>query len=183
MEDWILDERPGYLGKYRNEFYARWNNLYGRDNWRLVWKFGEGLVDFIGACAIYEDAYFEFLKQNPKVLKQLVDEAADVFDDAPSNTNSYLDYNLQETERTHIQDIAIRRCVVRRGLRFKGHELIQIRDKEGNHPLSMILSPGRVPFHKPALIETPELEGWWQPGSVEAFYQSNKYLQVWTIKM
>jgi hypothetical protein len=41
----------------------------------------------------------------------------------------------------------------------------------------MILSPGRVPFHRPDLIEKPELNGWWEKSSVESFYQSNRLLQ------
>ena len=44
--------------------------------------------------------------------------------------------------------------------------------------LSWSKSPGRVPFHMPGVLLDPELEGWWQPGSVESFYQSNKVLQV-----
>jgi len=28
------------------------------------------------------------------------------------------------------------------------------------------------------LIKKPELTGWWKPGSIESFYQSNKILQV-----
>jgi hypothetical protein len=88
-----------------------------------------------------------------------------------------LDYTVQETGRTHVQDIAIRRVVARLGRQFEGDQLIQIRDALGDHPLSMALSPGQVPFHRPDVILLPEIEGWWLPGSVESFYQSNKLLQ------
>jgi len=64
------------------------------------------------------------------------------------------------------------------GLWFKGKELIQIRQEKGTHSLSMILSPGRVLFHKPELIKKPEITGWWHPGTVESFYQSNRFLQA-----
>lgn len=47
----------------------------------------------------------------------------------------------------HLEDIAIRRCLVRLGLWFRGDQLVR-----------------------------PEWSGWWLPGSVESFYQSNKFL-------
>jgi len=175
--NWETLERPSYLGKKRDQKYAEWNALYGAGNWRICWKIGENFVDFLGVCALYEDGYFEFLRENPEFLYELIGETSDVYDDSPSNVNSYLDYIVQETERTHIQDIAIRRSLVRMGLWFKGNQLIQIRHSQGTHRLSMILSPGKVPFHKPNLIVEPELTGWWDKGSVESFYQSNKFLQ------
>lgn len=174
--NWEIVERPSYLGKKRSQKYAEWDALYGPENWHLGWKINENFVDFLGVCALYEDGYYEFLRENPEFLYQLVDEASNVYDDSPSNVGSYLDYKNQETERTHIQDIAIRRSLVRMGLWFKGTKLIQIRHSQGNHPLSMILSPGKVPFHKPKLIVQPELVGWWDKESIESFYQSNKFL-------
>lgn len=178
MSQWKMVGRPGYLGKERDERYAQWDRAYGVGVWRLVWKFGEVVTDFTGACAIYEDAYHCFLERNLRIRRRLIKEARDIYDDAPSNVDSCLDYTKQETARTHVQDIAIRRSLVRMGLRFQGSNLIQIRDKLGDHPLSLVLSPGRVPFHRCDLIEQPELQGWWRPASVEAFYQSNRYLQV-----
>jgi len=178
MNEWKTKERLEYLGKKRDDKCAEWNALYGEGNWRLVHVFGGAVLDFLGVCAVYEDAYFEFFKDNPNILQQLVAEASDVWDDAESNVQSGFDYLKQETGRTHIQDIAIRRSVARRGCCFQGKGLIRIRDKEGSHPLSLILSPGRVPFHRLGLIVQPELEGWWLPGSVESFYQSNRVLQV-----
>jgi hypothetical protein len=127
---------------------------------------------------LYEDAYLAHLQANQDQLLILVNGACDVYDDAPSNVTSGLDYQAQETSRTHLQDIAIRRCLVRLGHWFQGSELIRIRDDQGDHPLSLKLSPGRVLFHRPDLIILPELIGWWESGSVESFYQSNKQLQV-----
>ncbi|MBI2669839.1 MAG: hypothetical protein HYX20_01690 [Candidatus Yanofskybacteria bacterium] len=178
MNEWITVERPGYLGKHRDKKNKEWSERYGGGNWRLAWKVGETFVDFFGVCALYEDAYFEFLKRNPEILNQLIAEASDVYDDEPSNVNSGFDYTKQETIRTHIQDIAIRRSVIRMGLWFRGQELIRIRQEKGTHPLSVILSPGRVPFHRPDLIEQPELEEWWYKGTIEGFYQSNKFFQI-----
>ena len=176
---WITQvSRPGYLGKKRDEIHKFWDETHGKGNWRLIWKFGEVEFEFLGVCAVYEDAYFNFLSSHPEVTEQLVKEAVNVFDDEESNVHSLLDYNKQETKRTHVQDIAIRRSLVRMGRWFKGGELIRIRQEKGKHPLSMTLSPGKVVFHRPDLIEKPELAGWWDAGSVESFYQSNRYLQT-----
>ena len=175
---WINIERPQYLGNRRDKKFTQWDEQYGKRNWRLVWLVNDIVVDFLGVCALYEDAYFDFLKASPKILENLVSVASDVYDDETSNINSGLDYTKQETGRTNIQDIAIRRCIMRLGLSFQGDTLIRIRQEQGNHPLSMTLSPGYVPFHCPEWILRPESTGWWQPSSVEAFYQTNRILQI-----
>ena len=178
---WTTIGCPGYLGKHRDEKFAEWDTTYGAEKWRLVWVIGAD--ELVGgktiAYALYEDAYFQFLSTNQDVLDELISEAANVYDDQPSNILSGFDYFVQETDRTHLQDIAIRRSLVRMWLWFHGNRLIRIRQEKGDHRLSLILSPGRVPFHRPELIVQPEIDGkWWNLGSVEAFYQSNRVLQV-----
>ena len=174
---WQTVERPGFFGKHREEKIRQYNAQYGEGNWRIAWEVGEVVVDKLGAYAVYEDAYFEFLMTHLGVRMQLINEASDIYDDALSNVHSGLDYTIQETDRTHLQDISIRRCFVRLGMRFKGKDLIQIRSTSV-HELGKLLTPGCVPFHRPDLIKQPELEGWWGKGSIESFYQSNKVLQV-----
>ena len=177
LYEWETLGRAGYLGAKRDDRRKENDKKYGKGNWRVVWKVNGVYVGESGAYSLYEDAYFEFLKKNQDVLNQLVFEASNVYDDSPSNVSCGLDYSMQETNRTHLQDIAIRRSLIRLGTWFRGGKLIQIRDKVGIHPLSMTLSPGRVPFHKSEWIEKPESEGWWEKSSVESFYQSNKLLQ------
>lgn len=176
--DWRDVERPGYFGSRRDEIHRGYDARYGAGNWRLAWRIGEAESDWAGMVMLYEDAYYHFLTIHEAALEELLAVASDVYDDSLSNLDSGLDYARQESERTHVQDIAIRRAVLRLGRCFRGPAPLQIRDSLGEHPLSMTLSPGQVPFHLPALIEQPELSGWWSPGSVESFYQSNKTLQV-----
>ncbi len=178
MENWITIGTPGYLGAERDFRFKEWNEIYGEGNWRLVWTVNRTLVDFLGACALYEDGYYYFLIKNSHIVGQLIYDACNVYDDNPTNVESGFDYKHQETARTHIQDIAIRRCLLRMGRWFKGRELIQIRSKADGHCLGRVLSPGNVPFHRPDLIGQPELKGWWKKGSVESFYQSNRVLQI-----
>lgn len=174
---WQLVERPGYIGKRRDEMNAQWNSNYGIDNWQLAWQWGSQYLPLFVTLNIYEDAYYHFLANSPDLLYQLVAQASDVYDDAPSNVASGLDYTQQETNLNHWHDIAIRRALLRNGQWFAGTELVHIRHSQSEHPLSMLLSPGQVPFHRPDLIVQPELERWWwHASSVESFYQSNKVL-------
>ena len=175
---WQTLFRPGYLGKHKETKYQEWNEAYGIGNWRLVWLWGNQAKDFLGACELYETAYLKFLRQHKNLTMELITEASNVYDDSPTNVLSGMDYLKQETNRTHIQDIVIRRALKKLGLQFKGNTLIRIRHNRGEHSFSMLLSPGKVPFHRPELIEKPLLEGWWDRGSVECFYQSNRHLQV-----
>ncbi len=175
---WVTIERPGYFGARRDAVHADLDARHGPENWRLAWIVDGEPFSREQMTMLYEDSYFAFLSRETDILEQLLREACDVYDDQPSNVHSGLDYAIQETDRTHVQDIAIRRVVARLGRVFSGDQLIRIRDKDGNHPLSMTLSPGHVPFHRRDLLMTPEITGWWQPQSVESFYQSNKVLQI-----
>lgn len=175
---WETLERPGYFGARRDAIHDDLDARYGADGWRLAWIVDGHAFTREQMTMFYEDSYFAFLSGETEILEQLLREAYDVYDDQPSNVLSGFDYTAQETDRTHVQDIAIRRVVSRLGRVFSGDQLIRIRDKDGSHPLSMTLSPGHVPFHRPDLLITPEITGWWEPLSVEAFYQSNKVIQI-----
>lgn len=180
-----LVERPGYLGRHRDAKIAELNQNFGVDGWQFVWKWGVHRLNFVEACGIYEDAYHSYLMANPAILALLITEASEVYDDEVTNIDSGFDYTAQETKRTHVQDIAIRRSLRRLGTWFAGPEPIRIRDSLGSHRLSMVLSPGQVPFHMSEMIDQPSVErqlgndkSWWQPNSVEAFYQSNRWIAL-----
>jgi hypothetical protein len=178
MTDWKTLHRPGYFGARRGSIEAEYDREHGADGWRLAWQWGEQTIERPEMSSLYEDAYYAFLIDNPEVLEELLAVASEVYDDQTSNVESGYDYRIQETDRTHVQDVAIRRAVLRLGRQFAGETLLQVRDSLGSHPLSTTLSPGRVPFHRPDLLVQPEIEGWWNPGSVESFYQSNKFVQI-----
>jgi hypothetical protein len=186
QREWVLFDNtsPGYVGKRRNELWAERDAQFGKGNWQSIWLTGGDYLEYEEACRLYEDAYFEYFKKRPELLEHLLEIASDVYDDDPRNVESGLDYLKRGELRTHIQDIAIRNCVKRFGREFSGHQLIQIRDRIGEHPLSLALSPGQVPFHKPALISRPDNlqevrnKAWWLPLSVEDFYQLDKRLVV-----
>jgi hypothetical protein len=177
IEQWKFYERPGYFGRRKAEVLQGYDTKFGKDNWRLVWEWGELRLEWLMAIQLYEDGYYNFLKDSLPIYNELVLKVGEVYDNNISNIKSGLDYTKQETPATHLQDIAIRRCMVRFGAWFQGKTVIQIRHNSDS-PTGRILSPGRVPFHLPQMIKQPQLIGWWEPNTVEAFYQSNKIIEI-----
>jgi hypothetical protein len=173
---WKTLERPGYFGKKRDEFYKRYNETFGKDNWRIMWQWNGEQIPYGLACQIYEDGYYFDSFRRETLWKELGAVAKEVYDHQESDIESGLDYSIQSGNATHLQDIAIRRVMFRRGFRFKGDKLIQIRGHE--EYWGQMLSPGKVSFHLPELIIVPHLEKWWNKDSIEDFWQSNKVLQV-----
>lgn len=179
---WVTVGPPGHLGSRRAARHADWDARFGSGNWRLRWQVGPALHDQTAAVALYEDAYVTHLTGHPGLVETLVSTARDVWDHEPADTASGLDYTVQHGRSTHLQDIAVRRALVRLGTWFAGAELIRLRrPSDAAHgvaaELGTQLDSGLVPFHRPDLIAGDEVSGWWQPGSVESFYQSNRLLQ------
>lgn len=174
---WQFFERPGYFGKHKAEKFRQYNNQFGRGNWRMIWWWGSLRLDWLMAVQIYEDAYYHYLLDNHELVVDLVNTASDVYDNNVSNIKAGLDYTHQETPATHLQDISVRRCLIRLSEWFQGDTLIQIRHNS-NNSIGQKLSPGNVPFHLPDMIKQPPLEGWWEANTVEAFYQSNKIIET-----
>lgn len=193
----IIVDRLSYLGKERDEKIQQFNFCFG-NNWMIGWVVGENLhwdphqqrpvltgsyvvLDYVRACKLYEDSYFEHFKQHPEELEWLVQNASDVYDNAKSNIRSDLDYLKQEESSTHIQDIAVRNVIARFGKRFEGKELVQIRTDGAGEKWN----PANLYFHKPGWIVQPAnaQNVWWcrdrykaKEKSIECFWQSNKFL-------
>ncbi|MBR9680699.1 MAG: hypothetical protein GOU98_02645 [Candidatus Altiarchaeota archaeon] len=192
MTEWVLVERPGFSGKSKAKRHELWNDIYGKDNWDRIWTYGDQILDFLEICEKYEGAYLEHAKKNPEIWKELLESASDVYDNNISNINSKHDYTHQESNSTHIQDIAVRNVVKAMGLEFKGENLIRVRrhsrkDYRSKKDWGWYLSPGIVEYHEPKMIEEPSLaqqrndsgeKAWWGIWTVEDMYQSNKWLAV-----
>jgi len=112
-----------------------------------------------------------------KKLQWLIETACDVYDNSDSNILSELNYAIQESHSTHLQDISVRRCVIMRlGKEFNGNHLVEIR---GHNSEGYALNPGQVAFHLPHMIMQPEFkDDWMNLGSIESFWQSNKIVQI-----
>ena len=180
----INNNSTGYVGERRNEEWVKRDAKYGKGNWQIVWLAEGKFLEYPEVCQLYGDAYYEYFKKRPELLEHLLEVASDVYDYDPSDIEAGTDYTKRGEVVTHIQDTAIRRCVKRFGRQFKGDKLLQIRDRAGDHPLSLALSPGQVPFHKPELLSNPDnleeirKDAWWLSSSVEDFYQRAKRLCV-----
>ena len=182
---WQNDHRPGYFGRERDKKIAEFNERFKEGNWRIVWRveyaaqsYGVS-TDFLAACInYYEKSYLEYLsKRKPDV--DYICSFGECIDNSPTNVASGLDYTKQESYSTHIQDIAIRNVLRKLGRRFEGpaDKILVIRGEETE---GFRFGPGNIPFYNPALITQPSLvPAWAKPGSVEDFWQSNKWVQVY----
>ena len=175
---WTNLERPGYFGRQRDKKIAKLNEQYGEGNWRLRWVVNGFDYDFYEACCkFYEESYFRYLKNRPQDL-DFICSYGECIDNAMTNIQCGLDYNKQEAFSTHIQDIAIRNVLHTLNRRFEGPEdkilVIRSKDSEGFR-----FGPGNVPFYNKDLITQPSLcPKWANEGSVEDYWQSNKWIQI-----
>lgn len=179
VDDWRVVGRPGRLGSGRSQRVQEWDHSFGTSGWRLAWLIRDRYHDNNASLSLYEDAYFHVLRENDEIRESLVRTARDVYVSDLSDVKSGLDYRAQNAPAHHLEDIAVRRSLVRMGRWFRGDDLVRLSgvDKDpAPSPVRLALSPHRLPFHRPDLIVQPELDGWWLPGTVESFYQSNKYL-------
>ena len=176
---WTPGYRPGFFGARRAQIEGKLDEKVGSDNWTLAWKVGDQFLTYPAAVQFYEDAYVCDLGRRSDLL-DFVCSHCDVYDNAVTNVECGLDYLHEENRRArsnHIQDIAIRRAVLRLGRRFNpAGELLEVRGRKSK---GASMSPGVVPFHRPDLIPQPEMKpDWAQPGSVEAFWQSAKHVMI-----
>ena len=179
-QQWINFNRPGNFHDEKKEILDEFDKQHGPRNWRVAWKLGDKFITQAEAFQVYEDAYYEYLKKHPEIVEYLVNNASDVYDNALSNVESGFDYNIQESESTHLQDIALRRIIILRlGKKFRGNKLIQIRSTSEDE-IGRMLSPGKgeVYLHVPELIESTTSKHWWKDGTVEDWFQQNLWIQV-----
>lgn len=167
---WEIRERPGHFGWRRAARLAELSTRY--PDHQIVHTWRGRLLGWGAALALYEEAYVRHLEAHPALLQWLVQAAADVYDTSPANTSSGLDYDAQHPDEPHhLQDVAVRRALWRLGRWFEGDQLLEIRSTRSR---GYALNPGIVPFHEPDAIAPRELPSWVLPGSIEAFWQSNR---------
>ncbi len=190
--------RPGHFGWQRKKVFTRLNEWFGEDGWEILHQIGGYPINEREAFNLYEQAYYAYFRKNPADLKSLLESASSVYDTSPDNVHipiENLDYLAVQKpgQANHFHDLAIRRSVKRlqedyhqpglsalrdlfpaqEEVRFKGDHPVEIRGpkSEGSR-----FGPGKIPFHRPEWITQPALQGWWEPGSIEDFFQSNKVI-------
>jgi hypothetical protein len=192
MNGWIKWTRPGFFGRRKDEIAAALDSAHGPGNWKLAWAalgpcirmdgmpvhLEECLYPYEQACKLfYEESYFRHFRDQKQVLDDIC-SYGECYDNDVENVGSGRDYTVQRAYSTHIQDIAVRNVLDRLGRKFSGPpgRLLQIRGKDSDG-FRLGLGPGQVPFYDRSLIAVPSLAPKWaQPGSVEDFWQSNKWV-------
>lgn len=185
---WQTVERPGYLGKKKDEKYALWDQKYGVGNWRMVNEaVGSEIYSYEDIIyKIYVPGYEEYFKQNPDEAKIITDNFSYGYDkDLCTEEQAYDIYAFYNKPgvANQFHSVAFNIALRNLGYTFKGNEPIQVREaKPGTHqdqqPIGYKWSPGKIPCTNSEKIPNPHIEGWWNPNSIEDFYQSTKTLQV-----
>lgn len=183
QEVWRRVYRPGFFGRRRDQIVRELNDKYGTGNWDLRWctsAFPDGLT-FNEACILcYEYSYLCWFMEFPNDV-DFICSFGECIDNAPTNVQSGCDYEKQEAFSTHIQDIAVRNVLKLLGRKFEGDKdnILVIRSTDSN---GHRYGPGNIPYFNPTDIIYPsKCPKWANYGSVEDFWQSNKWVFVRTV--
>jgi hypothetical protein len=185
LKDVNIVARPGYFGKKRPKIEAEYVRLYGE--WAECWQIGEWILNFEEAATLYDDSYYKFISEDERNLYNIV-KFSECYDHDHTNIRCGIKHDSVSVPR-HIQDVSVRRALVRLGTYFTGfrgphaeykeEELLHIRGEGTN---GNWLMPGNVPFHRPDLIrpitEVENFPKWANPTSVEGFWQANKVIVI-----
>jgi len=139
-----------YIGDHhhnRDKFFQKVNKRVGKGNYFLAFSAGKKLYSWNWGMQLYEDAYLSFLTKDISLVKKLV-SMCDVCEINNKDLESYLNFKHQKQDKDHNQDIAIRRCLIRLGVWFKGTDLLSIPGTEFDH--------SKIPFHLPHLLRKPD---------------------------
>ena len=186
---WVTVERPGYFGKKRAEFEERWNKSYGIGNWKLVWETPQGKVlDYKGIIKVYVQGYAKYFQDHPDEAEYVTSNYSYAYDkDLVTRREAfdiYARYNkpgVANQFHNVAMNLALEKVL---GIPFKGKEPLKVRagkpgTPESEWPAGWRWQPGLIPCVHPEEIYDMNFEGqWWEKGSIEDFYQSNKALQV-----
>ena len=139
---------PFGIDEDREAFIRSVNRKAGKGNWFWVFKVGKQLWAYELGMQLYEDAYWLFLRKDIGRIKDL---------------DSGLDYRKQTQPGEHYSDIAIRRCMRRFGIWFKGTDIFDISKTQ--------YADRKVPFHLPHLVSSPDK-------SAKSWIDSNRLIVI-----
>lgn len=143
----LLPYTPQLQRKNRQDLASLMNRKAGKGNWFWGFIAGKQLYSWDWGLQLYEDAYWCYLRDNIDLVK-VIAKQYDVYVWDRYDLEAGLDYRKQTQERDHFADIAIRRTMIRLGVKFKGKDIFKIPDS--------LLSDTRIPFHLPHLIKAAD---------------------------
>jgi hypothetical protein len=181
-ETWIPVGLPGFAGDAKHRRHDVLDERFGPDGWRIAHIVRGRLVPFASAILEYEQAYRRYLRDRPALVRFLVEQCGNVYDDRVENVFDRA-YHQPHTISNHYQDISVRNVVSELvddpswpwvtdtpagevGLVDLGtgetHRVPRARGFRGASLLQIreptspgyVLNPAVVPVHDPALITT-----------------------------
>ena len=142
----------GDLKDKRDSFIYKLEKTVGKNNWSWLFKIGKNFYSYPIGMQIYEDSFWHFLFKNVDLLKDLVTSYKNLYHVSYDDFESNLDYNKQKHKSDHFDDIAIRRCVARFGLKFNGTQVLDINNS--------VYSEMKIPFHLPCGNKIQTVKSW-----------------------
>jgi hypothetical protein len=187
---WQTVERPGYLGKKKDETFRLWNEKYGEGGWRIVNEMANGEIfsheDII--WKVYVPGYVAHFLKNPDQAKFITDNYSYTYDkDLVTKEQAFDIYALYNKPgvANQFHNVALNLALeYYLGYQFKGARPLQVREgkpgtPDSEQPEGFMWSPGRILSVRPDLIPAVDLQGaWWGKGSIEDLYQKSKALQI-----
>lgn len=187
---WHALLRPGWCGTGREEREKGWDEVYGEGNWKIAWRMANGEVwDFLDVFwREYVGSYAQYFTRYPEELSVL-SRYAYTYAKNPADRGRAFDplaaYGKNGAQN-QFHHVAINYAVGLAGGSFRGSEPLKIGGcvsgtSQEDWLVGEKLSPGMMPSLRPELIPNVTMgDCWWQPGSIECFYQSTKTLFVRT---
>ncbi len=186
---WQVVERPGFQGKKKDEQVARWNQQYGEGNWRMAWQLRNGEIYRYEQIFynFYVAGYVRHFLDHPDEADLLTRQFSFAYDkDLITRQQAFDPYALYNRPHkpNQFHNIALNIALeLFLGIPFRGVLPIQVREgKPGTPkeewPAGWRWSPGRIMAVRQDLIPQNDIQGWWQPGSIEDVYQAAKVVQV-----
>lgn len=194
---------PMNTGFRSESMYNRFEKVFGKDSWLPAYYWNREVISTEKGYEIYSEAYYQFLKRNPIIRQWIQIKAREVIDYSQTNIASGVDLCEQEAAAIHLQDISVRRSLIRLEQEegdlsagkmwrsgpdiFRGNKIVQLRDRNRcpwqthsiKYEKGLVLNSGKVLFHRPEqLIGQYKKDSWWQENSVEDYYQRNRVLLV-----
>lgn len=144
----------GDLGQNRDKFLAKVTRVAGKGNWFWTFTLGKKFYSWELGMQFYEDAFWEYFRGHANLLKNLVTNYNNIYVVNRFDAESGLDYRKQNQNQDHINDIAIRRCLTRFGINFKGKDLLNLHQTDYSDTV--------VPFHLSHLCDKKiSAKTWW----------------------
>ncbi len=189
VEAWETIENIGFFGRDRDRIEAELTEKYGLNNWRVRWRYSNGrVVDFDQVFEeVYVEGYTSFFQSHPEESRWVIKNASYVYDrDLVTREEAFKPRLLVGVPGlpNQFHHVAINLAIESRlGLKFSGSMPLQVREGKPDQsvdlwPMGWRFSPGRIPCADKVLIPNSELQGWWQPDSIEDCYQKSKILQI-----